>query len=300
MGIKRRKFLKIAGISALGVVAKPVRDALAVANPIEWLDKKLGGFTPFETLLHLFHRPVGYKPGEALTGERWAMVVNVKQIDEEIADACMEVCHRVHNVPQIDNPRHEIKWIWHAEYKHVFPGQKHEHIGEKYKHAPFLVMCNHCENPACVRVCPTKATFKRKHDGIVLMDMHRCIGCRFCMAACPFGARSFNWIIPWPRERAGTIPRFRKDKEPPNPEFPTRVKGVVEKCNFCAERLAKGQIPACVEVCQEAAKKKGKEPALVFGDLEDPDSEVRQLLRSHYTLRRKPELGTNPNVYYIV
>jgi molybdopterin-containing oxidoreductase family iron-sulfur binding subunit len=78
------------------------------------------------------------------------------------------------------------------------------------------------------------------------------------------------------------------------------VKGVVEKCNFCAERLAKGQIPACVEVCQEAAKEKGKEPALVFGDLEDPGSEVRELLRSHYTLRRKPELGTNPNVYYIV
>jgi len=78
------------------------------------------------------------------------------------------------------------------------------------------------------------------------------------------------------------------------------VKGVVEKCNFCAERLAKGQIPACVETCREATKKKGKEPALVFGDLEDPDSEVRQLLRSHYTLRRKPELGTDPNVYYIV
>jgi Fe-S-cluster-containing dehydrogenase component len=88
--------------------------------------------------------------------------------------------------------------------------------------------------------------------------------------------------------------------EPPNPEFPTRVKGVVEKCNFCAERLAKGQIPACVEAAQEACKKKGREPALVFGDLEDPDSEVRQLLRSDYAIRRKPELGSNPNIYYIV
>jgi molybdopterin-containing oxidoreductase family iron-sulfur binding subunit len=74
----------------------------------------------------------------------------------------------------------------------------------------------------------------------------------------------------------------------------------VEKCNFCAERLYKGQIPACVEVCQEAAEEKGTEPALVFGDLEDPDSEVRKLLHTHYTLRRKPELGTNPNIYYIV
>lgn len=300
MGVNRRKFLKIAGMSTLGAAAVPASKALAVVNPIEWLDEQLGGFTIPETLLHMFHKPAGYRPGDALTAQRWVMVVNVKALDEEVAEACMEACHRVHNVPKIENPKHEIKWIWHTEYKHAFPGQKHEHIGEKYEHAPFLVMCNHCQNPACVRVCPTKATFKRKQDGIVLMDMHRCIGCRFCMAACPFGARSFNWIIPWPRAKAGTIPRFRKGQEPPNPEFPTRVKGVVEKCNFCAERLAKGQIPACVEVCQEAAKEKGKEPALVFGDLEDPNSEVRELLRSHYTLRRKPELGTNPNVYYMV
>ncbi len=296
MGIKRRKFLKIAGISALGVAAKPAADALA----IESLDQLLRGFTIPETLLHLFHRPAGSRSGEALTAKRWAMVVDVRQLDEEIAEACMEACHTVHNVPSIENPKHEIKWIWHEEYKHAFPGQKHEHLEKALKKTPFLVLCNHCQNPACVRVCPTKATFKRKHDGIVLMDMHRCIGCRFCMAACPFGARSFNWIIPWPREGAGTLPRFAKGKEPPNPEFPTRVKGVVEKCNFCAERLAKGQIPVCVETCQEAAKKKGRNPALVFGDLEDSNSEVRRLLRTRYSLRRKPELGTEPNIYYIV
>ena len=296
MGVNRRKFLKIAGLSTLGVAAKPATDALA----IQWLDEKLGGFTIPETLFHLFHTPAGFKPAEALKAKRWAMVVNVRQLDEEIAEACTEVCHRIHNVPHFDNPRHEIKWIWREEYEHVFPGQQHELIDDEVKELPFVVLCNHCFNPPCVRVCPTKATFKRKHDGIVLMDMHRCIGCRFCMAACPYGARSFNWLIPWPREEAGTIPRFRAGKEPPNPEFPTRAKGVVEKCNFCAERLAKGQIPACVETAQELCKKKGREPALVFGDLEDSDSEVRQVLRSHYSLRRKPELGTNPNVYYIV
>jgi molybdopterin-containing oxidoreductase family iron-sulfur binding subunit len=293
MGMNRRKFLKMAGISTLGMAAKPAADVFA----IEWLDEKLGGFTIPETLFHLFHKPKGFKPEEALTAKRWAMVVNVREMDEEIAQACTDVCHKAHNVPDIKNPRHEIKWIWQEDYEHAFPGQQHEHIEEALKKMPFVVLCNHCENPPCVRVCPTKATFKRKHDGIVLMDMHRCIGCRFCMAACPYGSRSFNWVIPWPREGTG---RFRDDKEPPNPEFPTRVKGVVEKCNFCAERLAKGQIPACVEACQEAAKKKGGNPALVFGDLEDPDSEVRQLLRAHYTLRRKPELGTNPSVYYAV
>ena len=100
-----------------------------------------------------------------------------------------------------------------------------------------------------MRVCPTQATWKRE-DGIVMMDWHRCIGCRYCMAACPYGSRSFNWLDPRPYIHN------------PNPEFPTRTKGVVEKCNFCAERLGTGRPPACVEACPEKA--------LVFGDLADP------------------------------
>jgi len=290
MGVNRRKFLKIAGISTLGVAAKPATDALAF-NPKEWLDEKLGGFTPSEIMLHFGHKPEGSVAGEALTGTRWAMVVNVRSLDEEIAEACMDACHKVHNVPHIENPKHEIKWLWDEHYENALPGQHHEHIDEEIKKLPFLVMCNHCYNPPCVRVCPTKATYKRKKDGIVIMDMHRCIGCRFCMAACPFGSRSFNWKDPR---------KYFKDEEYPNPKYPTRMKGVVEKCNFCAERLAEGQIPACVEVAQKLCAEKGKEPALVFGDLDDPDSEVREVLRSHYSVRRKPELGTHPNVYYIV
>jgi len=142
-----------------------------------------------------------------------------------------------------------------------------------------MVFCNHCDNPPCVRVCPVQATWKRQ-DGIVMMDWHRCIGCRYCVAACPYGSRSFNWFDPRPY-----IAEL-------NPDFPTRTKGVVEKCNFCEERLAKGQPPACVEAC--------KEKAFVFGNLADPQSEVRQLLESRYTLRRKPELGTQPDVFYLV
>ncbi len=286
MGVNRRKFLKIAGVSVLGAAATPAKEALA----IEWLDKQLEGFTIPEFLLHFFHKPAGSQPAEALTATRWAMAVNVRMLDEEIAEACMEACHKIHNVPHIENPKREIKWIWHDEYEHVFPGQQHEHIDENLKKLPFLVLCNHCFNPPCCRVCPTKATFKRKSDGVVMMDMHRCIGCRFCMAACPFGARSFNWVDPR---------KYIKEEEQ-DPEYPTRTKGVVEKCQFCAERLAKGKLPACVEAAQEICKRKGKEPALVFGDLDDPDSEVRQVLRSHYSIRRKPELGTQPNVYYIV
>ena len=100
------------------------------------------------------------------------------------------------------------------------------------------------------------------------------------MAACPYGSRSFNWRDPRP-----FIKDIRRD-------FPTRTKGVVEKCTFCEERLFKGLLPACVEEC--------KSKALVFGDLDDPYSEVRRLLDSSYSIRRKPGLGTKPDVYYLV
>ena len=113
-----------------------------------------------------------------------------------------------------------------------------------------------------------------------MMDWHRCIGCRYCMAACPYGSRSFNWFDPRPY-----ISEL-------NPDYPTRTKGVVEKCTFCEERLAKGQAPLCVEACPEKA--------LVFGNLADPKSEVRRLLDARFSIRRKPELGTHPEVFYLV
>jgi molybdopterin-containing oxidoreductase family iron-sulfur binding subunit len=114
------------------------------------------------------------------------------------------------------------------------------------------------------------------------MDMHRCIGCRFCMAGCPYGSRSFNFMDPRPYI-AET-----------NHDYPTRSKGVVEKCNFCAERLFLGQVPACVEAVQ---KRSG---ALVFGDLTQPSSDIRRIMREEHAIRRKPGLGTGPNVYYII
>ena len=111
-----------------------------------------------------------------------------------------------------------------------------------------------------------------------MMDYHRCIGCRYCMAGCPYGSRSFNWQNPVP---------FIKEK---NPNYPTRTRGVVEKCNFCAKRLSEGLLPACVEACPEKA--------LTFGNLLDPNTEIREILKTRHILRRFPELGTEPNVYY--
>ncbi len=265
----RRSFLKIAGISAMSVgFTAPVLDAFASSDAH-------GGKSEAKT-----------KHGKnAKKAEHWGMVVDTRMFhSEKDIEPIVEACHEIHNVPDFSDvpekirKRHEIKWIWEEEYKHVFPGLENDYLSDRVKHTPFLVLCNHCEEPSCVKACPTKATFKRE-DGIVLMDFHRCIGCRFCMAACPYGSRSFNFRDPRPHIN-------HVDKG-----FPTRMKGVVEKCNFCAERLAQGKMPACVEAS------KGK---IAFGDLEDPHSNVRKLLKTNYTIRRKTGLGTGPSVYYIV
>jgi len=266
MGVDRRGFLKIAGISALlGLGGKTAIDFFAPGD----LEASMDAVPLSE-------------------GKRWAMVIDMQKMDEEIMDKCIEACHGEHNVPDLGNPKDEVKWIFKEEYEHTFPGQKHEYIGDSVKHKNFLLLCNHCTNPPCCRVCPTKATWQRE-DGVVMMDQHRCIGCRFCMAACPFGARSFNWGDP------RKAPKELNLDFPTNQDYPTREKGVVEKCTFCAERIAKGQLPACVEAANEI-----KENVLTFGDLADPDSGVRAILRKHYTIRRKPELGTEPNIFYIV
>jgi molybdopterin-containing oxidoreductase family iron-sulfur binding subunit len=263
MDSSRRRILQLLGLSSLALTAKPVLNALAAEG---------GGDEEPQPVI---------KPNEkALTAKQWAMVIDTRQFESvDDVEPLIEACDRIHNVPHFQNKRHEIKWIWEAHYHNAFPGKAAQFLSEEVEQRPFVILCNHCENPPCVRACPTKATWKRESDGIVLMDFHRCIGCRFCMAACPFGARSFNYRDPRP---------FIKEV---NKTFPTRMKGVVEKCNFCAERLAVGQLPACVEASE------GK---LVFGDLYDPESEVRELIRTHYTIRRKQVLGTEPSVYYIV
>jgi len=263
MSINRRQFIKIAGFSTI----------LGIGG-ITAIDKMKAGADETSAVQQIFGTPT------PLTAKRWGMVVDLSKFKSaEDYQKCIDACDQAHNVPLFPNKKDEVKWIWTDTFEHTFPGAENELLPEAIKEKNYLLLCNHCQNPPCVRVCPTKATFKRKSDGIVMMDQHRCIGCRFCMAACPFGARSFNWRDPKP---------FIKQE---NPEYPARGIGVVEKCTFCAERLVRGLKPACVE------KSNG---GLIFGDLEDPNSEVRQILAKNYSIRRKPELGTQPSVYYLI
>jgi molybdopterin-containing oxidoreductase family iron-sulfur binding subunit len=142
--------------------------------------------------------------------------------------------------------------------------------------------CQHCENPACIKVCPVGATYKDEATGVVRQDYDKCIGCRYCMVACPYnGVRQFNWEEP---VYATGFPVGSADA-------PVHQQSTVEKCTFCAHRLAKGEIPFCIDVCPGRARH--------FGDLNDPASEVSQLLlkRAHFQLL--PEKGTNPSVYFL-
>ncbi len=257
----RRNFLKVAGLSAFAL-GSGVHATLAATDA---LAANIGKYEP---------------NAEALKAKRWAMVIDTRKfVKDADFEPIIDACNKVHNVPNIPTNQ-DIKWIWTDTYEHVFPDDMNEMLPTKVKGQKFFLLCNHCSNPPCVRVCPTQATFKME-DGTVAMDYHRCIGCRFCMAGCPFGARSFNYMDP----------RKHLSNPVPNPAYPTRMIGVVEKCTFCVERLAKGLMPACVE----AAK-----GAILFGDLEDPNSDVRKALAENFNIRRKPNLGTQPGVYYLI
>jgi len=173
------------------------------------------------------------------------------------------------------------KWvnIFEEATKYYNP---HEVPEEEFFYMP--VQCQQCENPPCVKVCPTKATWKER-DGITVVDYNWCIGCRYCMAACPYGARRFNWGKP------------RVSKEEYNADVHylgnrPRYKGVVEKCTFCIQRTREepGRYPACVEICPVGARK--------FGNLLDPHSEIRYCIENKRVFRLKEDLNTSPKFYY--
>ena len=254
MNSSRRYFLKVAGLSTFALAAGAAKVEAAEAT--------------YEAY------------PEAKKAKRWAMVIDTRRFKTpEAVNAIVEACHKEHNVPSKPGPK-EVKWIWDDTFEHAFADDPNPILPKDIEERRFLLLCNHCTNPPCVRVCPTQATYQME-DGIIAMDYHRCIGCRFCMAGCPFGARSFNFVDP----------RKYLSDPVPNPAYPTRMIGVVEKCTFCAERLAVGQMPACVEAAG------GR---ILFGDLNDPKSDVCKALASNYSIRRKPNLGTQPGVYYLI
>ena len=161
------------------------------------------------------------------------------------------------------------------QYYHEVPAEGHFYLGTQ---------CFHCENPPCVKACPVEATWKEK-DGIVVVDYDWCIGCRYCMAACPYDGRRFNWSEP-------EVPEEEVNKEQHYLGNRMRTKGVMEKCTFCVQRTRNGKNPACVEACPTGAR--------IFGNLLDPDSEIRWVLKNKKVFRLKEDLGTEPKFWYFM
>lgn len=237
---------------------------------------------------------------------RWAMVID---LDKCVAcQACTVACRQENNTPAVAPERaaqgRAIRWnevipmpINNPEAAGAYPNVKVRYIPRP---------CMHCSNPACIKVCPVQATYVDP-EGIVRVNYNRCIGCRFCTVACPYGARYFNWEqATWTAEMAQHLnPDTVSENgslEGPAP----RPKGVVEKCTFCIHRLRKAQaaakqegrafraedyVPACVQTCTAKAR--------YFGDLADPASTVSLLASSGRAFRLQEEVGTRPNVIYL-
>ena len=223
---------------------------------------------------------------------RWGMVID---LDKCFAcQSCTAACRMENNTPVAGKNQADVgrAILWNE----VLPFVEGEYPNVKTTMLPRP--CMHCDNPACIKVCPVQATYKNE-EGIVLVDYERCIGCRMCTVACPYAVRYFNWYAPeWPEDL--------KKHLNPEPEVQPRPKGVVEKCTFCVQRLRKARetasaagrtfvatdyIPACVQTCTGHAR--------YFGDLDDPESLVSKLAHSPRAFRMFEELGTQPKVYYL-
>jgi Fe-S-cluster-containing dehydrogenase component len=197
---------------------------------------------------------------------------------------CVYACVQENN----QSRRPQIQWIRVLRFKNgSFNVEEAEHYYDASMvplegHYTMPVQCQQCENPPCVKVCPTQATWKEP-DGIVVVDYNWCIGCRYCMAACPYWARHFNFVTPYvPPDELNTDLHYLGNRP--------RMRGVVEKCTFCIQRVREGRYPACVEVCPVGARK--------FGNLLDENSEISLTIKTKRVFRFKEELNTQPKFYY--
>lgn len=205
-------------------------------------------------------------PEEAVsTVQRWGMLINTSKCAEGCS-SCVDACHTENGVTSHDRPETDAQWIRIVEASDPHTGFKHN----------LPVMCQHCEEPPCVDVCPTGASFKRA-DGIVLVDKHICIGCRYCMMACPYKARSF----------------IHEDVKEQKSHAP-RGKGTVESCTLCVHKIDKGDNTTA---CAEACKKDGHE-AILFGDLNDGNSKISKKLKTEASRQLRSDLNLNTGVRY--
>lgn len=209
---------------------------------------------------------------KGIPGKKFVMVIDLSRCKN--ARKCVKACKKMHHLPE------DKDWL------KVVRMQDAETTAPYWMPKP----CFHCDHPPCVKVCPVDATFKRE-DGIVLVDNERCVGCRFCMAACPYSARSFNWDEP---EMPLDVAKREYSPETSTP----RQKGTVEKCDFCPDMLRDGKLPDCVTACPMGTIYFGNiyEDAVTNGD---ETVKFTELIKDKAGYRYMEDLGTQPSVYYL-
>ncbi len=275
--LDRRKFIKLAGSAlVLGLFSADIISKRIVKA----VGKKERGITPITDVYDPRLVEQNTRMPTVSSKPRWGLVIDIgacigcrrcayackleNNISEKIYPLWIEVFESDADTPLNDFSRGN----WTTKYT------ESPRPGKRY----MPVQCMHCDNPPCAKVCPVGARYKSE-DGIVDTRYERCIGCRYCVVACPYNANRFNWYEP----------EFHPGRKL-NPEVPVRPVGVVEKCTFCSHRVRKGLYPRCVEVCPVKARR--------FGDLNDPESEVSKILRSWPTFRLLEEQGTEPSIFY--
>ena len=211
---------------------------------------------------------------EAVTDAvRWGMLIDTARCAEGCTE-CVSACDRENGLNLQAKPEGQSEEMWDLQRAVWIRKVKvQDNLTGRVTNLPML--CQHCEHPPCVDVCPTGASFKRA-DGIVMVDRHTCIGCRYCMMACPYKARSF-------------VHEVLVDQKPHAP----RGKGTVESCTLCVHRIDAGRQPACVEACSDTGG-----GAMLFGDLNDPDSEISKRVATYASQQIRADLGLNPGVRY--
>ncbi len=223
----------------------------------------------------MLHTVTAAPRSEPVTDQvRWGMLIDTSKCADG-CDACVVACDKENGLDELVKPEGASEALWAQQKPRWIRKVKlKDNLTERVTTLP--LMCVHCEHPPCVDVCPTGASFRRA-DGVVMVDRHTCIGCRYCMMACPYKARSFV------HENV----QVKLTRAP-------RGKGCVESCNFCVHRLDNGQTTTA---CQDACTKDGHQ-AIVFGDLRDPQSPVSKALQQHASVAIRADLKLNPGVRY--
>lgn len=230
-----------------------------------------------------YHEKVKVSDAPPLPGVEFAYALDLSRCIG--CRRCVKACVEENN----QSRKPQVQWIRvlsmekdkGVDFAHAEPYYEPAEVPEE-GHFYVPVACQHCRNAPCTKVCPVGATWTEP-DGIVVIDYDWCIGCRYCMAACPYGARHFNWAEPSiPKGALNTNTHYLGNRP--------RPKGVVEKCTFCIQRTRAGRYPACVEACPVGARK--------FGNLLDKDSEIRYIIEHKRVLVLKQELNTVPRFFY--